>query len=281
MTISVVVRTRDDEPFLRDTLESVRRETAAAWLLVMANNSENRPLSSDCLSLVDQVVSIPDGQYRPGEVLNRAMELTPGEVVVFLNADCVPRKQGWLEALVEPLLTGKVGATFGCQVPRANCYPPLARDTLETFGDGSLQGRWRQCFSMAISAVRRDVWQALPFDAGLRYSEDIAWSAALVAAGFRIEYRAAAVVEHSHNYSLRQFYQRQKGEGEAEASIFAWTRWRSSWIRYTLLPLLRQIWRDTAYCLARRHYPWLVGSLVYRLVGALGRRRGFLQGRRP
>lgn len=279
MKISVVIRTRDDEPFLQATLERVRAQAVPTQVLVMNNNSGNRPLQPHLQRLADRVVQIPDGEYRPGAVLNQAMELTSSEIVIFLNADCVPQNSSWLHELVSPIQDGEADITFGCQVPRANCYPPLARDTMETFGDGRHQERWRNCFSMALSALRRDVWESVRFDPDLRYSEDIAWSLAVKSKGFKVQYAPHSVVEHSHNYTLAQFYRRQKGEGIAEASIFSWNRWRSSLLRYSLLPLFRQVWRDTMFCLSRSRPGWVPASIAYRVAGTLGRRRGFLLGR--
>jgi GT2 family glycosyltransferase len=279
MIVSVVIRTRNDETYLRRTLEAVRRESDTVRIVVMNNNSDNRPLPEDCLGMIDRIVPVPDGSYRPGAVLNQAMRLTASEVVVFLNADCIPLNRGWLRNLVKPLISPEVGATFGCQVPRENCYPPLARDTLDTFGTGIHQERWRHCFSMACSAVRRDAWECIPFDSRLNYSEDIAWSYAVKQSGFDVRYAADAVVEHSHNYSLTEYYRRQRGEGQAEAVIFTWNPWRSGVLRYSVLPLLRQVARDTRFCYQRGAFFWVLGSIAYRLVGTIGRRIGFLKGR--
>ena len=279
METTVVVRTRDDEKFLARTLSGIREEAMACRVVVMNNNSNGRPLPSDCLEMVDLVIQVPDGSYRPGRVLNRAMRKTVSPLVVFLNADCVPLERGWLGALLEPFSKPSVGATFGRQVARPDCYPPFARDTEDTFGDGSLQVRWRHCFSMAVSAVRRTAWESLPFDERLRYSEDIAWTFGLRQAGFEVVYTPESVVEHSHNYSISQYYKRQKGEGSAEAVIFTWNSWRAGLFRYSFVPLARQVWRDTRFWLQKRNYVWAVAAIVFRLAGTLGRRRGFLEGR--
>ncbi len=279
MEATVVVRTRDDEEFLARTLSGIREEATGCRVVVMNNNSNDRPISNDCLDMVDQVVSVPDGSYLPGRVLNQAMRQSESPLVVFLNADCVPRERGWLGALLRPFSNPSVGATFGRQVPRPDCYPPFARDTEETFGDGALQARWRHCFSMAVSAVRRSVWESHPFDEGLRYSEDIAWTFGLRREGVEVVYAPGCIVEHSHNYSISQYYKRQKGEGSAEAAIFSWNGWRASLLRYSLIPLVRQVWRDTRFCLQTGNFVWIVGAVFFRLAGTFGRRLGFLEGR--
>lgn len=280
MELTVVIRTRDDEEFLLHTLRGIRAEETPCQLVIMNNNSLDRSLPKSCQDLADRVIAIADGTYRPGRVLNQAMDCNDSEIVVFLNADCIPLEKGWLRALIAPFGEDRVGATFGCQVPRPDCYPPFARDTRETFGDGSLQKRWRHCFSMAVSAVRREVWEIQAFDPKIRYSEDIAWSSAIKAVGFETRYVTEARVEHSHNYTVAQYYLRQFGEGEAEAKIFTWDNWRAGFVRYSLLPGLRQILRDTIYCLKRGELGWAFSSVLYRVAGTIGRRQGFLRGRK-
>jgi rhamnosyltransferase len=80
---------------------------------------------------------------------------------------------------------------------------------------------------------------------------------------------------HSHNYTLRQFYKRQFGEGRAEARIFEWTSWERSVIRYSFLPYLRQVAGDWKYCLTRLQLAEAIYSPVLRLAQLAGRRQGF------
>jgi rhamnosyltransferase len=131
---------------------------------------------------------------------------------------------------------------------------------------------------MASSAVRRSAWQDIPFNEFIQYSEDIEWSWRVRQQGWSIRYVPSSVVMHSHNYSLRQFYRRQFGEGRAEASIFDWSGWQRSWIRYSGLPFLRQIANDWMYCLRQHQLFAAFASPMVRLTQMLGRRSGFRQG---
>ena len=148
MSIWVVVRTHAHDSWLEETLKKVRKQGLSTKILLMNNNRDGE-LEESCRSLVDKLVLVPDGEYVPGRVLNYAMEATGGPVVVFLNADCPPCDENWLENLLKPFEEPSVAAVFGRQNPRPDCFPPLTRDTEETFGDGKRQARWRQCFSMA------------------------------------------------------------------------------------------------------------------------------------
>jgi rhamnosyltransferase len=208
------------------------------------------------------------------------MAATQGEVVVFVNADCTPQDSHWLRQLMAPFADPQVAAVFGRQIPRPGCWLLYAKDTENTFGDGSQQRRWRHCFSMAASAVRRSVWAALPFREDLKYSEDIDWTWRVRQQGYAVQYVAAAVAMHSHNYTPAQLHRRHFGEGRAEASIFPWTAWESSLLRYSLLPFARQVVSDWRFCLKRGAVGAAAAAPVLRLAQMTGRRRGFQAGRR-
>jgi rhamnosyltransferase len=273
----IVIRSHNDMPLIADTLAMVRRQDVPSELIVFDNDSTDGTLD-EVKRYADRVYGVPRGAYVPGRVLNRGMEVSHGETVVFLNADCTPQGESWLRDLLAGFSDDRVAAVFGRQVPRPDCHPLYAKDTEETYGDGLRQGHWRHCFSMASSAVRRSVWEGMRFDERLRYSEDIDWTWRARGRGYVIRYVPDAVVAHSHNYTLRQTYRRQFGEGQAEAAIFEWSPWQRSLLRYSLLPCARRVASDWEYCLRRGEIRGALYSPVLRLAQLLGRRAGFRAG---
>jgi GT2 family glycosyltransferase len=272
----VVVRSWNDAWIVEETLQAIRRQTVPAKILVMDNESSDG--SPEIVArYADLLDPVPAGSYVPGKVLNQAMRITHGEFVVFLNSDCPPQNEFWLEELLSTF-RDDTGAVFSRQTFRDDCYPIFVRDTEDTFGDGALQARWRHCFSMASSAVRRSVWEKIPFRDDLTYSEDIDWTWRLKQHGYGVRYAPLSIVEHSHNYSIKQFWKRQRGEGQADAQIFEWDDWSGSWLRYSILPCLRQILADWRFVARRGSWSWLWWAPLYRLAQMLGRRQGFETG---
>ncbi len=277
MSTCIVMRMRNDMPLVAQTLSALALQSAPYRLFVFDNESRDGSLE-EARKHTDHIVTVPRGEYVPGRVLNQAMEATDGEFVVFLNSDCTPCDGEWLANLLNGFETEQVAAVFGRQMPRTGCDPLMARDTEATYGDGSRQALWRHCFSMASSAIRRSVWEKMPFDESLRYSEDIDWTWRARQAGYLIRYVADSRVYHSHNYTLRQFHRRHYGEGCAEARIFEWKPFERSLLRYSLLPFARQVADDWIYA-ARRGAPVAVlRSPLLRAAQMLGRRAGFLDG---
>jgi rhamnosyltransferase len=278
MIPSVVMRSHNDMPLIMDTLKALRDQTIHHTLICLDNDSDDGT-TQELRKHTDLVINIPKGTYVPGKVLNLGMKLAQSQWVVFLNSDCVPCNPSWLANLLS-ITNGdsRLAAVFGRQVPRRDCSPLFAKDTEETYGDGSRQKYWKHCFSMASSAVSRSVWESMNFNEDIQYSEDIEWTWRARQQGYRIHYIPESVVEHSHNYTLKQFYKRQYGEGKAEAAIFSWSKWEASLLRYSLMPYVRQVLSDWKYCLPKGLLPSAAFSVLLRCAQMLGRRRGFKEG---
>lgn len=273
----IIMRSHNDMPIIRETLNQLQLQTLPFTLLALDNESTDGTLE-EIRKVTDRVITIPAGHYIPGKVLNTGMAASTGELVVFLNSDCTPLNPDWLANLLAGFESDRVAAVFGRQVPRPDCHPLMAKDTEDTYGDGSRQQYWRHCFSMASSAIRRSVWDKMPFNEQIRYSEDIEWTWRARRQGCLIRYVPDSIVVHSHNYSLKQFYRRHHGEGRAEASIFEWSRWERSFIRYSLLPFGRQLASDLFYAFRNRSPKAALDSPLFRTAQMLGRWRGFQAG---
>ena len=273
----VIMRSRNEMPVLRETLHMLCRQTQPFELVAFDNASTDGSVE-EIRKHTDRIVHVPAGEYVPGRVLNRGMEASSGELVVFLNADCTPQGETWLAALLGGFDSDQVAAVFGRQVPRNGCRPLHARDVELTFGDGARQASWRHCFSMASSAIRRSAWQEMMFSEELQYSEDIDWTWRARQRGWVVRYVPEAAAAHSENYSLGKFYRRHYGEGKAESRIFDWSPWQRNVLRYSLLPYARQVCGDWRYCLRRLAIGSAAYSPVLRFAQLLGRRAGFRAG---
>jgi rhamnosyltransferase len=202
-------------PHVERTLAALA--ASGARVLFVDSGSTDGSLERAIAAGVD-VVQIAPESYVPGRVLNDAMRRTRGDVVAFVNADAVPLDADAVTRLVDACRAG-AAASFGRQLPRANARPVTAADHARAFPGHAHDDALRHFFSMAASAVRRDAWEALPFDEDLRFSEDVDWTLRLRALGLRVEYVPEARFEHSHDYDLRAMDRRMRGEGEADARI--------------------------------------------------------------
>lgn len=279
--VPVVMRSHNDLPLIRETLEMVSKQTYPYKLFIFDNASDDGTLEV-VSSYTDAIFTVPKGKYVPGEVLNRAMEAAGGlgEFVVFLNSDCTPANEFWLEKLLTGFTDESVCAVFGRQSPRPDCKPLFAKDTNDTYGDGARQALWKHCFSMASSAIRTSCWEESAFREDIQYSEDIDWTWRARQRGWTIQYVKDSEVYHSHNYTYAQFKKRHYGEGKAEAAIFTWSSWEKNFFRYSFLPYARQVKDDMLYALSHKKFGSFFYSPVIRFAQLTGRRKGFKEGLR-
>ena len=176
--VDVVVRCRNEMPFTERTLAALASQRAPRARVLFIDCDSTDGSREAAVSAGARVIDLAPKAYIPGKVLNAGMEMTQSEVVAFVNADAIPLDDGALGRLVAPLLgEGKVAATFGKQVARPDADPLTKVDYARAFGDRPVQTRRGAFFSMAASAIRRDVWEALPFDES--YAKKPAYTAML------------------------------------------------------------------------------------------------------
>ena len=269
--ISIIIRAKDEMPWLKYTLRLLKLQERQDYELICVD-SGSQDGSWELLQESGAKICyrIKPEDYIPGKVLNQAIAQSSGEIIVFNNADCVPQNRYWLSELVLPLETDpSMAASYACQIARPDAHPLVQKDYDRAFGDGSIAATWKHFFSLASSAVRRDLILQHPFDEDIRYSEDIEWSWRMKGLGYGIGYAKDAKVWHSHNYNLKQIKKRYLGEGKAEAFIYrehyAEHPEEKSFTRSVLLSAGMETLRDAAYLLRRGRLDWLPKAPIYRL----------------
>jgi rhamnosyltransferase len=278
--IAIIMRSFNDINVIEQTLAAVSRQRGVDFTLWNFDST-----STDGTLEVIRRFNEPERihlndstTYNPGRILNEAVRVSEGELIVFLNSDATPTSDHWLERLIEPFTDPNVGAVFGRQVARPDCRSLFVKDTERAFGDGDVAAGWVHFFSMANSAVRRDLVTRFPFDTRIQYSEDIDWSYRLKRLGKRIAYVPEAAAMHSHNYSLRESYRRQFGEGVADAWIYRRGEVSDGFLRCFLAPFGMEIWRDLGWAASRRSLDALLHTIPLRFVQKWARWRGLRNG---
>lgn len=277
VSASILVRARNDEAFVGRTLEGIFSQKAdfPFEVLVCDDASDDRTREIAARFPV-RFVERPAGPYMPGRTLNALVRAATGGIVVFDNADAIPRSPDWLAGLARPLLAegGRRVFAFANQLPRPDAPALVRKDMERAFGDGRVQATWRFFFSLASAATWRDLLLETPFDETIRYSEDVEWTwrnSRRERDPVRVVYCPDALVEHSHDYTLRELARRFRGEGAADRRIFG----DAPTLARELASAARETLHDWAY-LARRPRDWreLPSAPVRRLVQRVSHWKG-------
>ena len=275
--VSILVRAHNDAAHVGDTLDAIFAQKAMfPFETVVCDDSSSDATLAIASRYPVRFVKRPDGPYKPGRTLNAMVRSARGQIVVFNNADAVPRDCNWLERLVAPILadTSANVATFANQLPRPDAMALVRRDSERAFGDGRIHSKWRFFFSLASAAAPRALLLENPFDESIQYSEDVDWAWRLsrkAEAPLSVVYCPDAHVEHSHNYSVRELARRFRGEGAADAVIFGD---RPSLVR-EVAGAVRESVRDVAYLLPHpRHWCEIPYSPIRRITQRVSHWRG-------
>jgi len=217
VSASIVVISKD-EPDLDQTLATVSDHARAhADEVVVVDASAGR---LDAIRRRHPGVRWIDFRPRPGVRVsiphqrNAGVRAAQGDVVVFVDAGCIPRP-GWLANLLEPIESGREDVVAGI-APSPNAG--------EGVYDADIAAAARadylpECPTINL-AFRRAAFEAVGgFDERFEYGSDIDFSWRLVQAGYRIRSAADAVVEHDWG-GLRRQLRRAHAYGRARVRLY-------------------------------------------------------------
>lgn len=231
--VSVVLLTKDPDGRFARLLDAVRRQDAEAEVeLVVVDSGSRQPLDELADRFGAALHHIPPEEFGHGRTRNQASRLTSGDVLVFLSQDAVPLGGRWLTHLLDPLRSDlRVGAVYGRQVPYPRTPPdeqafyayfyPNRPARLDLAGDATVPYVDTAFLSDVNAAVRRAVWEQIPFSDDVPWAEDKDFAFNALAAGHALCYQPAAAVYHSHGYTLRSLFTRRYRDGVAYSQVAA------------------------------------------------------------
>ncbi len=218
-TVSVILRTRNEAHTLPDTVAAIRTQVwpvgAAPELIVVDSGSTDGTLRVARQMGVDRSIDLAGERFSFGRALNLGAARAGGEILVALSAHARPVHDRWLEELLRPLADPRVAGVYGAQWPWPNAWPPVVLDLRRCYGSTPVVHRAPKdaFFSNANAALRRSLWQELPFDESLPACEDQDWARRAIGRGWIIIYAPEAAVYHSHNeWPLRLCRRRMREE---------------------------------------------------------------------
>jgi rhamnosyltransferase len=218
MSVSVIMRSKDSGQVIDQALGALYSQSFRGFeLLVMDAGSSDRTLDIVRGYPCRLVQSLVEGRVS-GAVLNDAIAMSRGDLLVFQSADAVPLSPHALARLLVVFEDRRVVAAFGRQVPRPDAHTWVRREHAVSF-PASGPAPERLPFSLPFAAMRRSAWKRRPFTTDVRGSEDLEWGTWARRSGLVIRYVPDAIVMRSHNQTLSEIHEQRFLEGEADAFI--------------------------------------------------------------
>ena len=281
-SVSVIVPTLNGAGTLPALLAGIARAAGRHAVEIVAVDSGSSDATTVLLREAGAVVLDLGGEpFGHASARNRGAAQARGDALVFVTQDVEPVGDGWLEPLFVALAEPRVAGAFGRQIPRGASpeeaflagvnYPATPRrltaaDLDVPFGPG------RTYFSTAFGAMKRAVWEQIPFP-DVVMSEDQAWAREVLRAGREVRYIPDAAVYHGHAFALGRAFRRNFDSGSSlEALGLAGASWRSG---------LRHLAGEARWIARERGVTRLPATLCYEVVRMAGFQLGRLERAMP
>ena len=270
--ISVLMRSHNDIAYIQKTLEMLLNQEIDDTIEIISCDDHSTDGTAEYLASIPQIrrITPPEGNYVPGKTLNYMVSHANGEYIVFNNADAIVQNKDYLKNLIAPLKDKKVDCVFGNQIARKNAFAVVRKDYERAFGDGNISKNWDRFFSMVSSGFRKEDLLQKPFNDRIQYSEDAEWVKRNKA---NIVYVPNAIVEHSHNYTLKEVKKRFFNEGIADTQMGK----KPITLGHALRNVIIETLRDYIYLIKCGKFSELFYSPVYRYVQKMSYYRGTKQ----
>ena len=223
-TVSVIIPTLNAGKTLKELLGALMdQDYPIEGILVVDSSSDDETMQICCQYQGVRVISIPKEEFDHGRTRDMALRQSKSDLIVFLTQDAVPADETFIRKLIAPLSDCSIAVSVGRQLPNQDAtrtealvrnfnYPPVSR--IRSAEDIPRLGIKAFFSSDSCAAYRRDVYLRLGgFDFPVKSNEDMFFAARALRNGYRVAYTADACVYHSHDFSLREQYERNYLQG--------------------------------------------------------------------
>lgn len=215
-SVGVAVLTYNAAKLLPHSLPPLLAMTPRPRILIVDSSSRDGTVEI-AQSLGVETLVIPQREFNHGATRELARRALSTDIVVMMSHDAIPVGTDMISNLVAPIMRGEAAISYARQLPhdgadffeafpRAFNYPETSE--LRSANDIDRLGPYTFFCSDSCCAWSNAALDAIGgFETTLSLEDTIA-AARLVRAGYRIAYRADALVKHSHRYTPTEEFQR-------------------------------------------------------------------------
>jgi glycosyltransferase involved in cell wall biosynthesis len=214
--ISVVIRTFNEEKFLPDLLDALKRQSFKDFETIVVDSGSLDRTREIATQKADMLLAIESHDFTFGHSLNIGIQKSTGIYIAIVSAHTLPADDHWLKKLIEPLHDENIAMVYGRQIGGKSSKFSETQDMRRTFGSRRAVLRPPNFFANnANSAVRKDLWRKHPFDEGLLGLEDIEWAKYWMERNYQVVYEPEATLYHIHEENWPQIRRRYYREAVA------------------------------------------------------------------
>lgn len=194
--VSIIIRTKNEEKWISLCLDMVFEQDYENFEVIIVDNNSTDKTIEKVRRYDLKVINVTE--YRPGKALNQGIKESEGELIVCLSGHCIPANEKWLSKLIRNFENAGVAGVYGRQEPLSFTSDADKRDLINTFRLERIVQSKDSFFHNANSAIRRCIWNEIPFNEDVTNIEDRLWGKAVIEKGLSLIYEPEASVYHHH-----------------------------------------------------------------------------------
>lgn len=222
--VSVIIPTLNAGHQIQLLLEKIYSQTVNVDEIIIVDSESEDDTVQKCTRKQNvKVIEISRKEFDHGGTRDMALKTSVGDYIIFLTQDAVPLDEYCFENLVKFFDDPLVAVVCGRQIARSDAtkmeqlvrefnYP--AESCVRSKEDIAVYGIKTFFCSDVCAAYRRDIYEKLGgFEHPLITNEDMFYAAKAIQNGYKTAYSAEAKIIHSHNFSLKEQYDRNYIQG--------------------------------------------------------------------
>lgn len=216
--VSVIIMTLNAEMYLQNIIDMLKKQTMKPdEIIVVDSNSDDSTVEIVKNNNV-RLIEIKREEFDHGGSRDLALRESIGDYVLFLTQDAEIGSEAYIENIISPFEDEKVAMVCGRQIAKNNAtsYERLIREfnypnkkMIKTKDDINTLGIKAYYMSDVCSAYRKDIYLKIGgFKHSILTNEDMLIAATALRNGYKTAYEPSAYVYHSHNFTLKQEFNR-------------------------------------------------------------------------
>jgi len=219
--VALIVRCFNEEAHIGRLLTGATRQTRPPDEIIVVDSGSTDATLAIAAAFGVRTVTISPEQFSFGHALNTGIgAAAEADIAVFASAHVYPIYDTWIERLLVPFDDPEVALAYGRQVTPPDGRLSERRLLAQWFPEESIQRQRHPFCNNANAAIRRAVWELMPYDEHLTGLEDLDWSKRALNRGHAISYVAEAPVVHVHDESFGEILNRYRREAIAHKEIY-------------------------------------------------------------
>lgn len=217
---SIVIRCYNEEKHIGRLLSGITQQTIRGVEIIVVDSGSTDATLSITSKYPVKIVTIKPEEFSFGHSLNIGCQAASGEFIGIASAHVYPVYKDWLEKLLTPFADPKVALVYGKQREGETTKYSEHQIFKKWFPEQSVSRQDHPFCNNANAAIRRELWEQLPYNEELTGLEDLDWAKRAMEKGYYIAYAAEAEIAHVHNETSLNIYNRYWREGMAHKQIF-------------------------------------------------------------